>query len=112
MECRIVKVSFDPMDGKTRELFCDPVAKTLYLLWRPNHLVNQYFIDECMDFANRFRENRPQNNDQWLRLINNAFCGLTNFAGAWLSPDTRATLAEYWPYFKDDCNFIDYEITK
>ena len=56
-----VRLGFDPLaDAKTREIFADDTARTLYLLWRRGHIVSEYFPKDCLAIAARIRDAKPQ----------------------------------------------------
>ena len=48
-----VELKFDPMgsDEKTRAVFEDDIARTLYLMIRPHHVVDISFTDWCLNRA-------------------------------------------------------------
>ena len=57
-----VKLNFDP--SKTKEdqiakIFADETARTLWLTWRPYHIVNQYFGREVIERARKIKKEKP-----------------------------------------------------
>lgn len=56
------KLAFDPTtsdDPEIREVFADREARTLWLLWRGGHMVNQDFNAECLRAAGVIRNRQP-----------------------------------------------------
>ena len=58
-----VKLGFDPNkidDRELAEVFADDVARTFWLAWRPFHLVNQHFSQDCLQIARAIRQRQPK----------------------------------------------------
>lgn len=69
-----------PAGDVLHEVFADPVARTLWLSWRPRHIVNQYFADEILLLAEMVKASRPQCGAELARLVRGRFTGpMTNF---------------------------------
>lgn len=61
-----VTLLFDPYKNEDlKVLFEDDIARTLWLLWRPGHIVGDDFTDLCMSVARRIRENQPKTVDKF-----------------------------------------------
>lgn len=132
-------LGFDPYASENKELhkiFDDNLTRTFWLLWKRNHIVNQYFNGECIEFAKRFRKERPVNKDQFVRFFRKhygfSFMGMTDIGvnifyehtiGKEVKiihynqkPKVENSRKEYkylcdlWPYFRDDCSLLNYTV--
>lgn len=57
----VIQLKFDPRDDDvTRAIFEDHTARTLYLLWRRNHIVSQNFAKNCRSIAAVIHRKKPQ----------------------------------------------------
>jgi hypothetical protein len=57
----VVKLGFDPEHNQELQaVFADDIARTLWLLWRPGHLVGQDFGELCLSVAWKIRCNEPK----------------------------------------------------
>lgn len=55
-----VKLLFDPEDKpELRDIWNCPAALTLYLLWRPCHIVNQHFNNETLAIGLEIERKKP-----------------------------------------------------
>ena len=56
-----VRLGFDPaQEDDTRECFADDTARTLWLLWRQQHIVSQEFHRACLEVARDIRPAHPE----------------------------------------------------
>jgi len=101
-----VKLGFDPMteDEDHAKVFKDDVARTLYLLWRPGHIVDQYFSKHVLLVATAIRRNRPSNVDALVACFRYR-------AGHpyWTERDVRTFCAKALPYFLGEAT-VEYEL--
>lgn len=57
-----VKLGFDPAgvtDPELRAVIEHPLAWLIWLLWRPSHIVSQYFNASCLGIAKRIEDKKP-----------------------------------------------------
>ncbi|WP_435008038.1 hypothetical protein P12x_005306 [Tundrisphaera lichenicola] len=96
---RLVKISFDPKEegGDLQKVFEDNEARKFWLLYRPNHLVNQHFASDCLIFAERYRELQPKNLDEFRAC----FYG-TELDSNWHWSDFMETTKELFPLMQGD----------
>jgi hypothetical protein len=64
-----VKLGFNPKNAEeaVRTIFEDQTARTLWLAWRVNHIVSQYFIFDCWESAKRIKSLAPPLNEAELK---------------------------------------------
>jgi hypothetical protein len=56
-----IKITFDIANcADTREVWAHPQARTLALLWRPFHIVNQHFWGQCLTIGRLIAKRKPQ----------------------------------------------------
>ena len=56
-----IKFGFDPYQSETlKEIINDPIALSLWAMWKRNHIVSQLFLDEVIEVARQVRIRKPQ----------------------------------------------------
>lgn len=58
----VIRMGFDPLTcacEDTRAVFTDEIARTLYLLWRRNHITSDQFPRRCLQIARQIKSRRP-----------------------------------------------------
>jgi hypothetical protein len=92
-----VLMGFDPQQlqpgDPVREVFADHLARTIWLSWRPRHIVNHLFADEVVMLASIVRAAPPSSAEELARIVRQRF-GHSNFRSSLL--DQWA--AEVFPY--------------
>ena len=103
----IIKIAFDPTESKeplTKEVFEDKISRTLWLLWRRNHIVCQNFNKEVLEQAKLIKRFRPSSDlDLFDRLRH-----LSNFTRGDLFNFCRDDVCQYFYGNKT----VEYEIVK
>lgn len=63
----VMRLSFDPtktvpeaVDNDLALVFANDTARTIYLLWRRNHIIDQHFPRFCLEVAKRIKESKPR----------------------------------------------------
>jgi len=103
MITRTVKIAFNPHDSVTlRNLFEDPEARTLWLLWRGNHLVSDDFGNLCLFVAARIRGEKPETADE----LRKCFPTMHHY---WTPSDVKAFSEENIGYFTGEKQVL-YEV--
>ena len=76
METKVLKepviMSFDPNesdDVKLKEVFGDDLTRSLWLMIRPGHMVDQYFNDWCLEIALVIKNKKPNNLEDLHKII-------------------------------------------
>lgn len=67
-----VVMKFDPLvskDEEIRQVFADPLARTIWIAFRPRHIVSQYFAGEVLEIARRLRSTDPIDNPEDLNTF-------------------------------------------
>jgi hypothetical protein len=87
-----VLLGFNPLglaeSDPVRAVFRDVTARTLWLSWRPRHIVNQDFSQEVLQLASLVRANSPRTGPELAALVRARFMGpFTNF---------RSSLLDAW----------------
>jgi len=104
-----VKLGFDPKTTKADridEVFADDVARTLWLTWRPSHIVNQYFGDDVLTIAKRIKKTPPTTVQQLRQCFYGTGSGnATNF----VSGDVERYCPLALPYFTGE-KTVAYEV--
>ena len=118
-----VKLSFDPIlaarkdDGRGHEgvafhqIWSDPLARMVWMVMKPRMLTDQFFRENCIEFATRTREDQPRVADE-VRLFH--FFGW--LSGAKVHLDLRIALYPHivrilldegrWPYLMPPKPFV------
>lgn len=68
MADRTITLGFDPI-AKFGAMWQDDVARTLWLLWRPLHLVPEGFEAYCGQIAHKIRTTKPTTAVQLIRCF-------------------------------------------
>ena len=65
-----IQIQFDIEHApETRDVWAHPQARTLALLWRPCHVVDQYFWSECLTLGREIAERKPTTADELCRCL-------------------------------------------
>lgn len=92
-----VQLTFDPAKSqKLSKVLAVPHAWTLWLLWKPRHLTNQYFDDECIDIGEAIAQLKPQSQSELERCFGT---GLHHFGSNFMSGDVVKFCREALPFF-------------
>ena len=92
-----IQIQFDIEHApETRDVWAHPQARTLALLWRPCHVVDQYFWSECLTLGREIATRKPITADELRQcLAIHTFSARSNFTPS----DIRAFADEALAYF-------------
>lgn len=110
----VVKLCFDPykVGDEFKNLFSHEAARKLWLLWRPYHIVDDSFIEECLAIGNAIDDLKPQTVEELERCFRLGFGVYGNFAGGTGSVggnDVTTFCEAALPYFIGEKS-VSYEI--
>lgn len=107
MADKIVRLAFDPRESneRTRECFRNPIARTMWLLWRPGHLVSSDFADYCLEIARRIERQKPQTVEVLKRCISPSIGYYVDFSEF----DVNEFCPEALPFFQG-LKSVDYQV--
>lgn len=72
----VMRLSFDPtkvvpeaVDNDLALVFANDTARTIYLLWRRNHIIDQHFPRFCLEVAKRIEKLKPRIPEEYARCF-------------------------------------------
>lgn len=92
---------FDPFDcgcEDTAACFRDDIARTFYLLWRRNHIVDQHFPGQVLSIALGIRSEKPQTAEELRQTIRKRL----HYRSGVSSADVDRWCEEAMPYFRGE----------
>ena len=100
-----VTLYFNPLlrDATLSYVFCDTTCRTLYLLWRVSHIVDENFPRYVIEVAKTIRKRMPKSVDD----LADCFPRLHVY---WTPRDVREFSEHALPYFTGEAS-IDYEVS-
>lgn len=100
----VMRLHFDPKeDVDTDRVFNDDVARTLYLLWRRGHIVDQSFVSQVSAVASKWNVAKPMS----VREASLLFPHVMNFP----EKDVVKFLEEHWEFFTVE-RTVTYEVVR
>lgn len=95
-----VYLAFDPLQlpasDPVREIFADQVARTVWLTWRPRHLVSKSFADEVLLVAGKIKAARPRSIDELHHVMKQHI--FQQWTSAFRCPSLPAWCEQAFPY--------------
>lgn len=105
----VVKLGFNPFQcgcADTAAVFRDEVARTLYLLWRREHITSDTFPQQVLGVASRIKTVRPKTAVELAECFRCIWCDpLSNFH----KEDIERFCPDALPYFTGEKK-VEYEI--
>ena len=103
-----VQIGFDIANHEdTKEVWAHDQARTLALLWRPCHIVNQYYWEETLAIGKEIEKRKPQTIEELAACFGTELQrgSATNYT----RHDVLAFLPEALPYFTGKA--VHYAVT-
>lgn len=92
-----ILITFDIANSsETRDVWAHRQARTLALLWKPCHIVNQDFWSECLILGREIEKRKPTTSDELARCLN---IRRLHVGGNFTPYDIQNFVGEALPYF-------------